>query len=191
MTDDDRFLEVYDELRALARQRLAAGLGGHTLQATALVHEVWLKLASPIAQTLAARDPRHFYATAARAMRFILVDHARRKGALKRSGGASATGADPRDPDELPAPESAADGGEVLRLDAALEKLAAVDARKAEVVMLRHFAGLSVEEAAEALAISPATVKREWQFARAWLLREMGRETEGADGSRGRFLSDS
>lgn len=167
------FVAIYDELRSLARARLERGLAGSSLQATALVHEVWLKLAG--AEDV-PDDPRHFYATAAQAMRWILVDHARRKGAAKR-----AVVREERDPDELPAATVDADAPEILALDEALERLGARDPRKAEVVLLRHFAGLSVEDTAQALELSPATVKREWQFARAWLVAELSGREESAD----------
>lgn len=168
------FSAIYEELRGLARQRLLQGLAGQSLQATALVHEVWLKMAASGSELTA--DPRHFYATAAQAMRWILVDHARKKSSLKR--GAASVEADP---EQLPqaAADERAEG--LLALDAALERLERADARKHQVVMLRHYAGLSVEETARTLELSPATVKREWQFARAWLVREMGTPRESPD----------
>lgn len=161
------FTAIYDELRHLARRRLAGGLAGQSLQATALVHEVWLKMAAAGSELTA--DPRHFYSTAAQAMRWILVDHARRGSATTRNRARVEV-----DPDRVPEEERTAEG--YLSLDAALEKLERTDARKHEVVMLRHFAGLSVEETARTMNVSPATVKREWSFARAWLLRELGDE---------------
>lgn len=168
---DGAFLRVYDELRRLAQQRLSAGMGGRSLQATALVHEVWLRLSAGQPGAVEVRDPAHFYASAAQAMRWILLDHARRKRAAKRDGEGrlerTQSGAEP---------DAAAEKAEeVLALDRALEKLREQDPRKAEVVLLRHYAGLSIEDAAKSLGLSPATVKREWQFARAWLLREVAR----------------
>ena len=162
---DTALRRVYDELRQLAEQRVREGLAGHTLQATAIVHEVWLKLAAEPA--LEFRDTHHFRALAAQAMRWFLVDQARRRGAGRRAhardertlSGIAAVGDDP----DL-----------VLELDDALRRLREVDDRKARVFELRHFAGLSVEETAETLGVSAPTVKREWAFARAWLARELG-----------------
>ena len=170
---DPDFDAVYEELRTLARRKLRAGLAGHTLQATALVHEAWVKLASVESRTQLGAEPGRYYSLAARAMRFLLVDHARRRSALKRGGGGRSAGVEP---DELPAEAEPGQDEQLLALDVALEKLRALDARKAEVVELRHFAGLSVEDTATALGISPATVKREWTFARAWLENEMSAE---------------
>lgn len=166
----EEFDQVYQELRTLARARLKSGLGGQTLQATALVHEAWIKITSAESESLLGTDPARFYALAARAMRFLLVDHARRRGANKRGGGERSSGIDP---DEVVVDADEAARGEILQLDAALEKLSQVDERKAQVVLLRHFAGLSVEETARSLGLSPATVKREWSFARAWLEQEI------------------
>ncbi|MEM7305089.1 MAG: ECF-type sigma factor [Planctomycetota bacterium] len=177
------FERIYDELRGLAQRRLRQGLGGASLQATALVHEVWLRLAGD--RSLALRDSSHYYATAAQAMRWILVDRARR-----RVLGPGRRGPDDPPVDELPE-ASAADEArdrEILRLDEALGRLERSHPRKAQVVLHRHFAGLSVEETAEALSLSAATVKREWAFARAWLLRELRAEAppqEGAGGKAG------
>ena len=164
--EDPVFAKVYDALRGLAAQRVRVGLGGASLQAPALVHEVWLKLAA--SDELTPRDASRYYATAAQAMRWILVDRARRR---------TLRGAE----EGRPVEEISADSGprdlETLQLDEALERLARTHPRKAEVVMHRHFAGLSVEETAEALGLSTATVKREWRFARAWLLRAMAEDS--------------
>jgi RNA polymerase sigma factor (TIGR02999 family) len=155
---------VYDELRKLAAARLAEEKPGQTLQATALVHEAYLRLVG----TGADRNwngRSHFFAAAAEAMRRILVDVARRKLAGKR-------GANPqRHPlDGLSAPEA---NEELLALDEALRKLAEVDPQKARLVELRYFAGLTGEQAAEVLGISPTTADRHWVYARAWLQAEV------------------
>ena len=163
-SDDRHFQQVYDELRALASRRVRQGLAGSSLQATALVHEVWLKLSD--AGEVAPRDASHYYATAAQAMRWILVDRARRRRNRRTEQGAASL-------DDL-APQSDAEALEVFQLDEALARLEHAHPRKAQVVLHRHFAGLSVEETARVLEVSTATVKREWRFARAWLLREMG-----------------
>ncbi|MEM1451758.1 MAG: ECF-type sigma factor [Planctomycetota bacterium] len=157
------FERVYGELRRLAQRRLEEGLGGTSLQATAVVHEVWLKLAE--APELEGKDSSHYYATAAQAMRWILVDRARRRRSTALASGVE---------DGLAAADASGDAEEVLALDAALARLETAFPRKAAVVSHRYFAGLSVEATAEALGISTATVKREWAFARAWLLRELG-----------------
>jgi len=153
---------VYEELRRLAASRLRNERASHTLQATALVHEAWLRLADQHADW---QNRAHFFASAAGAMRRILVDHARRRTTAKR--GHAATGVPIDDVmDLLPAPMP---DQRLLALDEALDRLATLDARQAQVVELRFFAGLSVEDAAELLEISPTTIKREWATARAWL----------------------
>jgi RNA polymerase sigma factor (TIGR02999 family) len=156
---------VYGELRRLAEHYMRAERTGHTLQPTALVHEAYLRLVS-------TRDPRfenrvHFYGAAARAMRRILVDHARQRGARKRSRSTATI-----DLDRVPAAaiEVSAD---LVALDASLDRLAAIASRAARVVELRYFGGLSIGETAAFLAIGPATVKRHWTFARAWLYRDL------------------
>jgi RNA polymerase sigma factor (TIGR02999 family) len=151
---------VYDELRALAAARLAAEPAGHTLQPTALVHEAYLKLAG----RSGFPDRSHFLAAAAEAMRRVLVDHARRKRAGKRGGDASRL---PVDPDQLPG--RPLDPGDLLSVDDALGRLAAVDPAAARLAALRVFAGLSVEEAGDALGLPRASAYREWAYARAWL----------------------
>jgi RNA polymerase sigma factor (TIGR02999 family) len=159
---------VYDELRRLAAQRLRQEQPGQTLQATALVHEAYLRLVGDSGGQ--KWDNRgHFFAAAAEAMRRILVDSARRKLTRKHGGGLVR-----RDLDDVPlvAPEL---GEDLLALDEALQKLAKEEPLKAELVKLRHFAGLTVDEAAEALNISPATADRYWAYARAWLHAEITR----------------
>jgi len=159
---------VYAELRNLAAQRLAKEAPGQTLQATALVHEAYLRLVGPDDGKLVRWDSRgHFFAAAAEAMRRILIDRARAKGARKRGGDYRRLqlDQDPLASDDLSA--------ELIDLDGALTKLAAEDSTKAELVKLRFFAGLTLEEAAGVLGISPATADRHWSYARAWLYSEM------------------
>lgn len=156
---------VYGELRQLAQSNLRRERAGHTLQPTALVNEVYLRLAPGEEQW---RNRRHFFRAAGIAMRRILVDHARKRDAQKRGAGAErVTLADL----EVAAPEPDTD---LLRLDAALDDLAKEDTRLAELVQLRFFVGLSIEEAAATLGVSPATAKRDWAFARAWLKAKVG-----------------
>ena len=155
---------VYDELRRLAKSYLQRERPGHTLQSTALVHEAYMRL---VDQNVSWQSRAHFFGIAAQMMRRILVDHARGKNAAKRGDGAvqvtldeGLVAANERDVN-------------VLALDASLTKLAALDAQQGQIVELRFFAGLSIEETAEILKISPATVKRDWAMAKAWLYREM------------------
>jgi RNA polymerase sigma factor (TIGR02999 family) len=152
---------VYDELRQLAARKMAAEAPGHTLQPTALVHEAWLRLGGP--DPTPWRNRAHFFGAAAEAMRRILIDHARERHAQRRGGGKECV--------DIGTVELAAPGSdeEVLMVHDALERLAAEDPRKAEVVKLRYFAGLTNDEIAAALDLSVATVKREWDYARAWL----------------------
>jgi RNA polymerase sigma factor (TIGR02999 family) len=156
---------VYDELRRLAAGQLAREAPGQTLDATALVHEAYLRLVGGEAP-LSFTGRGHFFAAAAQAMRRILVDVARRKRRLRHGGGRQRVELD----ESVPA---AAADEDLLALDEALEKLASQDPQAASVVQLRYFAGLSVEEAAEALGISRAGAYRHWTFARAWLLHAM------------------
>ena len=156
---------VYDELRQVARRRLQGEPPGHALQATALVHEVYLRLVDVDRITLTNRA--HFFGVAATLMRQILVDHARRQRADKRGGGATVLSLD----DAPPALWTSS--VDVLALDEALDALTAIDARQCRVVELRFFAGLNIDEAAEALGVSPATVEREWALAKAWLYRRL------------------
>lgn len=155
---------VYGELHALAVHYMRGERGDHTLQPTALVHEAYMRLVDQRHSTWQGRS--HFFGIAAQAMRRILVDHARRKRAGKREGGERVT----LDETVAEAPERSVD---LIALDDALLKLATLDPRQAKVVELRFFGGLDVEQTAESLGISPATVKRDWTFARAFLQREM------------------
>lgn len=166
---------VYDELRRLAAQHLADEGPGHTLQPTALVHEAYLKLVGPGPQPL-WNGRVHFFAAAAEAMRRILIDHARRKHRARRGGGMTRVELEDLDDVELAAEGGNAD--ELLALDEALAQLAAADPRRAELVRLRYFAGLTLEQAAELLGISRATADRHWAFARAWLYDAMTRSRE-------------
>jgi len=166
---DDLLPRVYDELRALADAYMRRERAGHTLQPTALVHEAFLRLLRLPPGSVQNRI--HFFALAAQAMRRIFADHARRHRAAKRGGGAVRV---PLELVEGGAPAAPA-GDDVAAddLDAALEDLAKLDERQARVVELRFFGGLSIEETAEVLAVSIATVKRDWLVARAWLHREL------------------
>lgn len=155
---------VYEELRRLAHHYMRGEREGHTLQTTALVNEVYLRLAG--IDGLQWRDRAHFFAMAATLMRRVLVDHARQRGRDKRGGGVSVV---PLDETAI-SPQPAVD---VVALDEALQRLGAVDPQQCRVVELRFFAGLSVEETAEALGVSPATVKRDWATARLWLYHEL------------------
>ena len=154
---------VYAELRALAAARLARERPGHTLDATALVHEAYLRIGPE--QGFDGRG--HFFAAAAEAMRRILVEAARRKKAAKHGGGL-----DRHDVAELPiaAPQP---GDDLVALDEALDRFAAIEPQKAELVKLRYFAGLTIEQAADALGISPATAKRHWNYSKAWLFQAL------------------
>ena len=166
----DRLLSVvYDELRTLAAQKMNREAPGQTLQATALVHEAWLRLGGD--RQPAWENRAHFFAAAAEAMRRILIDNARRKLADRHGGGAERV---PLTPDSL---ELAAgmDDDQLLAVHEALDQLAAHDAVKAELVKLRFFAGLTLEEAARVLNLSAPTAKRHWAYARAWLYRAMNR----------------
>ncbi len=164
---------VYKELRLLAAQKLAKEKPGQTLEATGLVHEAYLRLLN-VDQTPHWSNRGHFFAAAAEAMRRILVDQARRKNRLKRGQG--------RERIDLDQLEIVAKGlpDDVLRLHEALDSLARKYPAKAELVKLRYFAGLTVDEAAQALGISPATADRQWSFARAWLFREMTMKEDDA-----------
>ena len=179
---------VYDELRRLARVRLSQEKPGQTLQATALVHEAYVRLVKPGVRSqesgvssegselkpdscpltpVSWHSRGHFFAAAAEAMRRILVEAARRKKRLKRGGDLERQSLEE---DQIAAPEEA---GDLIELDAALDKLAQKDARKAELIKLRYFAGLTQQQAAEALGIGVSTADRDWAYARAWLFREM------------------
>ena len=155
---------VYDELRRQARRYLAGERSDHTLQPTALVHEAFVRLVAQ--RGVRWQNRAHFFGVSAQLMRRILVDHARARAAAKRGGGEEGVA--------IPTPESAAQPPvEVVALDAALTQLAGLDPTQARVVELRYFGGLTVEETAEVLHISPATVKREWTMAKAWLYQAM------------------
>jgi RNA polymerase sigma factor (TIGR02999 family) len=155
---------VYDELRKLAAAKLAAEQPGQTLDATALVHEAWLKLADASVEW---QDRTHFLRTAATAMRRILVDRARAKRTAKRDGGQRV---------ELPDIAAPLPDEQLLALDELLVKLAAIKPDHAKLVELRFFAGLTGDQTAEALGVSPATADRMWRYARAWLQVEMNQQ---------------
>jgi RNA polymerase sigma factor (TIGR02999 family) len=150
---------VYEELRRLARIHMGRERPGHTLQPTALVHEAYARL---VAADLDLQDRVHFFAVASSAMRRILVDHARARASLKRGGGALRVTLD----EDLLA---SGRGSDIVEIDAALERLAAVDVRKARIVELHYFGGLSYDEIARVLGVSAATVDRDLRFAKAWL----------------------
>jgi RNA polymerase sigma factor (TIGR02999 family) len=157
---------VYDELRRLAAIRMAHEAPGQTLQPTALVHEAWLRLGSRHAPSFQNRA--HFFGAAAEAMRRILIERARRRIAAKRGGSVERVFLEDI---ELPSP--AADDDQLLAVNEALEKFTVLDARKAELVKLRYFVGMSFEEAATALGIAVPTAKQWWAYARAWLTVEI------------------
>ena len=174
---DELLPMVYDELRRLAQSRLASEKPGQTLQATALVHEAYLKLVGddPEQSAVSWDGRHHFFGAAARAMRQILVDRARRKGAVKHGGGrervdlfdaGNACASDEQDPIQ------------VLALEDALQSLEKRDPRKYEIVMLRYFAGLTIQQVAQIMNLSPTTIKEDWAFARAWLYTEMTGEND-------------
>ena len=156
---------VYEELRRLAAQKLSHERPGHTLQATALVHEVYLRLAGAEGQSWKSRT--HFFAAAAEAMRRILIENARRKRRLKRKGNRQRVDIEPG---FLAIEEPAED---ILAVDDALTRLAEKDPPVAELVKLRYFAGLSIEQAAALLQMSPRTAYRRWAYARAWLFSQL------------------
>ena len=163
---DDLFLLVYDELRTLAAARLKRESPGQTLQATALVHEAYVRLTDGVpAEKWDSRG--HFFSAAAEAMRRILVENARRKRSLKRGGDFQRVDIDVEEVESLQR------DSDLLGLDEALGKLGEKDARKAKLVELRYFAGLTMQQAAKALGISIATAQRDWTYARAWLHRAM------------------
>jgi RNA polymerase sigma-70 factor (ECF subfamily) len=162
----DRLVEcVYPDLKRIAHRQLRRGPAGESLVSAALANEAYLKLVH--AGGLGCQNRVHFLALCAQVMRRIIVDHARQRGAAKRGGGVVYVTLD-----DLPAPAPAG-AADVIALDEALQALAGLDARKARVVELRHFGGLSVEETAEVLNVSVETVKRDWRMARAWLLAEL------------------
>jgi RNA polymerase sigma factor (TIGR02999 family) len=165
---------VYEELRSLARARMAREAPGQTLQATSLVHEAWLRVVGDGDPGWNGRG--HFFGAAALAMRRILVEQARRRARLKRGG--------ERERVELDAAEPAIEppGEDVLAVEEAVRRLEAQDPRKGRIVNLRYFAGLSNEETAQALGVSVGTIEREWRFIRAWLRTELGPWDRGWEG---------
>lgn len=162
---DELLAVVYDELRNVARHQLSSERSDHTLQPTALVHEAYLKLSG--LDRMQWHNRAQFFAVAARAMRRVLVDHALARRAVKRGGGQTPA------PLEEAAFVASGDGEQIIALHEALSDLERAEPRLARVVECRYFAGLNVEETAEALEISTATVKRDWAVARAWLHREL------------------
>ena len=157
---------VSTELHRLAHHYMRRERAGHTLQTTALVNEAYVRLVD--ASRVEWRDRAHFFAVSANLMRRILVDFARKRRYQKRGGGAVMIALDE---DDIPSPQP---GPDIVALDAALEALAAFDPRASTIVELRFFGGLTVEETAEVVGVSPRTIKREWAAAKAWLLGEMG-----------------
>jgi RNA polymerase sigma factor (TIGR02999 family) len=158
---------VYDELRRLAAQRLAQEQSGQTLQATALVHEAYLRLVGRDGNGPCWDNRGHFFGAASQAMRCILVENARRKAAVKHGGGRLRRDMDDIEPAAAEPPE------DLLALDEAISRLAVVDPTAAELVQLRYFGGLSIPEAAEVLRVSPRSADRLWAYARAWLHQEL------------------
>ena len=168
---------VYKELRDIAHRQLRRERSGHTLQSTALVHEAYLRLMDQRAPE--TQNRAHFVAVAARLMRQILIDYARSRGAKKR-------GANLRVDAELagePVAMSPKQGADIIALDDALNNLSERDEQQAQIVEMRYFGDLTIEETAEVLKISPATVKRDWNMAKAWLSREMRRGARGEAGA--------
>jgi RNA polymerase sigma-70 factor (ECF subfamily) len=163
---------VLPEMRKLAQRAFRRERQNHTLQPTALINEAYLQLIG--SRTVRWRDRAHFFAMCARIMRHILVDHARRRLRAKREGAAAFVSLDDVDPQMVETPD------QLLALSEALDEFAKIDARKARVVEMRFFGGLSVEETAAILEVSPNTIIRDWSLARAWLLRQMN---PGADAS--------
>lgn len=157
---------VYEELRRLAASRMNQEKSGQTLQPTALVHEAFLRLVGDDSQQWEGRG--HFFAAAAEAMRRILIENARRRGRIKRGGELNR-----QDLDDHVGTVRSENVDDLLALDEALSKLAEEDSQLAKLVELRYFTGLTIEETAEVLGVSPRTTKRNWSYARAWLQREM------------------
>ncbi|MCB9870489.1 MAG: sigma-70 family RNA polymerase sigma factor [Planctomycetes bacterium] len=164
-TDDQLLATVYQRLRGIAERQLRGERDDHTLQPTALVHEAWLTLRDRLEAL--SHDPARFFAAAAESMRCILIDHARRHNAKKRGGGAD------RLPLDLEQISATASYDDLIALDEAIAALAEGNPRSAEVVRLRFYAGLTEEEAAQALGMSPRTIRREWAFARAFLFQRL------------------
>ena len=168
---------LYDDLRRVARRHLRRERPGHSLQPTALVHEVFLRLVDVDRMTVKSRT--HFFALSARLMRQILVDHARRRRAGKRGGSATVISLNEAAGAAAPTSTSSVD---VLALDEALDALSSFDAQQCRVVELRFFAGLNIPEAADALGVSTATVEREWAMAKAWLHQRLATPQEPSGG---------
>ena len=167
---------VYEQLRAQARRCMRNERSTVTLQSTALVHEAYLRLVN--ANAVDWHDRAHFFALSAQIMRRILIDAARARAAAKRGGRADRVDhSSAIDLDQIPSADSDAASSSLCALDDALESLAQIDSRRAKVIELRFFGGLSVEETAEVLRVSPQTVMRDWRLARAWIAREMGAPT--------------
>jgi RNA polymerase sigma factor (TIGR02999 family) len=162
---------VYDELRKLAAQKMASEQPDHTLQATALVHEAFLRLVD-VEHAPRWENHRHFYAAAAEAMRRILVENARRKASIKHGGKLTRRALDPA---QITTPDRADD---LLALNEALERLDAADAAAASLVRLRYFAGMTIPEAAAALGVSPRTADSYWAYAKAWLMEEIAKNQQ-------------
>jgi len=160
---------VYEELRRLAKRHMAGQRRGHTLQTADLVNEAYLKLVR--LHETGWKDRIHFFAVASRAMRSVLVDYARRRGYAKRGGNPIRVSLS--EANQISEGKSA----EVIAVDEALTRLAALDPRKSQIVELRYFGGLGVEESAELMGVSSRTVKREWRWAKAWLYRELGEQS--------------
>jgi RNA polymerase sigma factor (TIGR02999 family) len=159
---------VYDELHTLASRYLSHERSDHTLQTTALVNEAYLKLAAQHRVDWQSRA--HFFGVAANLMRRILVDHARHQRRVKRGGGAPLVPLEEIDP---PSPKAAVDAVDAYALDRALTRLEALDPQQGRIVELRYFGGMTIEETAEVVGLSTATIKREWSVARAWLYRDL------------------
>ena len=162
---------VYEQLRRLAHHHLRQQRSNHTLQTTALVHEAYIRLSQE--KSLNVESRAHFFGIAAQVMRWILVDYERKRRAARRGAGATHISLDSR----VVSPDRRGADLDLLALDEALDKLAKLDPQQSRIIELRYFAGLSIEDTSEFLGISPATVKRSWSSARAWLLREV-RHTE-------------
>lgn len=167
----DLYPLIYGELRAVARRHRRRWHGDYTINTTALVHETYLKLAHH--ERVRATSRAHFLAIAATAMRHVLCNHARDRQRQKRGGGMPVLALDDLGEGAAAVMYSDEQAATLVSLDAALERLAEADPRRARIVECRFFGGLSIEETAEALGVSPATVKREWSLARAWLYREL------------------
>lgn len=174
-SNDGLWPEIYDCLHQLAAHALRNERNGHTLQPTALVHEAWLRLST--AKSAHYNDTTHFQAVAARVLREVLIDHARRRGAAKRGGGWQ------RVTLSHALPQSPGSGVDVLALEEALRELATIDDRGAQVVELLFFGGMTIQETADVLQVSKRTVDSDWQFARAWLMRALAADDRPGQGT--------